>query len=118
MKLSDHQAEFLRDFALLILFCERIDLKVTAGELLRPKIVQKDYLKRGLTTVKRSYHQKKLAGDLNFFNADGYIGSLPIYERINIIKPVGKFWCSLNPRNVWGGNWKSLVDVDHFERKI
>jgi hypothetical protein len=49
---------------------------------------------------------------LNFFK-DGKL----CYD-IPALTPVGEYWQSLNPKNQWGGFWKSFKDVPHFERKV
>jgi hypothetical protein len=49
---------------------------------------------------------------LNFFK-DGKL----TYD-IPTLKPVGEYWESLNPKNQWGGHWKSFKDVPHFQRTV
>ncbi len=111
MSKSDEQWEFLKDFASLILYAERLGYKLTAGELLRPNEMQKIYLAEGKTQVKRSRHQDKLAGDLNLF-VDNKIQWSKNKHWIKL----GDYWKSLNPKNRWGGDYKSLKDPYHFER--
>jgi hypothetical protein len=59
-----------------------------------------------------SIHLKRCAIDLNFFK-DGKL----IWDREQLA-PIGAYWQSLNPKNRWGGNFKTLVDVPHFERNV
>jgi len=58
-----------------------------------------------------SYHLKKLAIDLNIFKN----GRLLLDQ--GSLKHVGDFWCQQDPKNQWGGNWKSFKDLPHFERR-
>lgn len=113
MKLSDKQAIFLKQAALLILYAEAKGWKVTSGELWRPNEMQEIYLKQGKTTVKYSKHQKKLAIDLNFFRPS----DKKLTYKKEELQEIGDFWESLDSKNSWGGNWKSFIDTPHFERK-
>lgn len=106
----EQQAEFLKDFARLILKAEDLGLTVTAGELMRSQEQQDLYLKTGKTKIKHSIHQDRMAGDLNFFK-DGVL----IYDK-KVIQPLGDFWEGLNPQNEWGGNWRTFLDTPHFQR--
>ena len=111
MSKSDEQWEFLKDFASLILYAERLGYKLTAGELLRPEQMQRIYIEEGKSKVKRSQHQDKLAGDLNLF-VDGEIQ----WSKNKHWTKLGDYWKSLNSKNRWGGDYKTLDDPYHFER--
>jgi len=111
MSMSNKQWEFLKDFASLILYAERLGYKLTSGELLRPDQIQEIYLAEGKTQVKRSQHQDKLAGDINLF-VDGEIQ----WSKNEHWEKLGTYWKSLSPKNRWGGDFKSLEDPYHFER--
>lgn len=125
MKLSDHQFEFLKDFARLILYAAENGIKVTAGELYRLQMMQDHYFKTGVSKTKRGNHPKRLAGDLNVFvDVDGD-GDLDYTTKYEHVKKLGDFWESLNPLNRWGGDWngnnikdENFVDTPHFERNI
>jgi hypothetical protein len=112
MSLVNEQSEFLLDVAKLILKASEMGLVVTGGELHRPLEMQQIYMKTGRSKTMNSMHLKRCAIDLNFFK-DGKL----TYD-IGLLKPLGTFWESLNPRNRWGGNWKSFKDVPHFERNV
>jgi len=112
MSLSDQQFEFLKDVGLLIQFIANRGYKVTGGELYRPNEMQELYLQMGKTKSKISNHQHKMAIDLAIF-----IDNEPCYEKKKL-QPIGDFWESLNPKNRWGGNFKSFLDVPHFEREL
>jgi hypothetical protein len=112
MKLSDHQWEFLKDVATLIMFAERKGYKVTGGELWRTQDQQNIYLDSNKSKASESQHQKRLAIDLNVFIANVYRTDTESY------KELGDFWESLNPANRWGGNFTRIKDGNHFERVI
>lgn len=110
MKLSDKQFEFVQDSAKLINFCVENDVKITFGEAHRTQFQQDEYLRTKKSKAKHSFHQDRLALDLNFFIQDKLT-----YEKDDL-QFIGDYWESLNPNNRWGGNFKSLIDTPHFER--
>jgi hypothetical protein len=112
MSLSDEQAAFLLDACKLIRHATEAGFKVTGGELARTPEQQAIYVQTGRSKTLNSVHLKRCAIDLNFFK-DGKI----IWDK-EILAPIGAYWELLHPKNVWGGNWKSLVDCPHFERKV
>ena len=111
MALVPEQAAFLKDVADLIQWATACGWVVTGGELYRTLEQQKLYVRAGRSKTMASNHLRRLAIDLNFFK-DGKL----IYD-VAMLKPVGDFWESLNPKNRWGGNWKTFKDVPHFERR-
>jgi hypothetical protein len=106
------QAAFLLDVCKLIEFATAQGFTVTGGELFRTAEQQAIYVKTGRSKTMNSIHLKRCAIDLNFFK-DGKL----TYD-VATLKPIGDFWESLDPKNNWGGNWKSFKDVPHFERKV
>jgi hypothetical protein len=112
MSLSDEQATFLLDACKMIQYATEQGFKVTGGELFRTAEQQAIYVQTGRSKTLNSNHLKRLAIDLNFFK-DGQI----IWDK-GILAPLGVYWESLNPKNRWGGNFKSLVDCPHFERNV
>lgn len=112
MSLSQEQAAFLLDACKLIQYATEQGWMVTGGELARTTEQQQIYLKTGRSKTMLSNHLKRCAIDLNFFK-DGKL----VWDRAQIA-PLGAYWESLNPKNRWGGNFKSLVDVPHFERNV
>jgi len=111
MKLSEKQAQFLQDVALLILWINQKGWYVTGGELHRPQEMQEIYLKQGKTRTGDSKHTRRLAIDLFLFKNNKVTWNPEHYE------PLGEFWESIRPENRWGGNFKGFVDAVHFERK-
>jgi peptidoglycan L-alanyl-D-glutamate endopeptidase CwlK len=112
MSLVNEQAAFLLDMCKLIQKATEMGFVVTGGELARTVEQQQIYVKTGRSKTMNSIHLKRCAIDLNFFK-DGKL----TYD-IAVLKPVGDYWESLNPKNQWGGNWKSFKDVPHFERRV
>lgn len=120
------QVAFLLDYCKLIQYADSIGVAITAGELQRPVEMQVIYVKTGRSKTMDSYHIKKMAGDLNFFNKETF-KPLPYYLGVDRegnpalhpkIKQIGLFWKSLNPLNSAGMFWKSFKDVPHFERHL
>jgi len=112
MSLSQEQAAFLVDACKLIQYATEQGWMVTGGELYRTPEQQEIYLKTGRSKTMASNHLKRCAIDLNFFK-DGKL----VWDKAQIA-PLGAYWESLSPKNRWGGNFKSLVDVPHFERNV
>lgn len=112
MSLVNEQAAFLLDVAKLIQWATQEGFTVTAGELYRSLEQQQIYFKTGRSKTLKSQHLKRLAIDLNFF-----VNGKLTWSK-DILAPVGAYWESLNPKNRWGGNFKSLCDVPHYERNV
>jgi hypothetical protein len=111
MSLVDEQAAFLLDVCKLITFATSSGFTVTGGELARTEEQQALYVKAGKSKTMDSNHLRRCAIDLNFFK-DGKL----TYD-IEVLRPIGGYWESLNPKNSWGGFWKSFKDIPHFERR-
>jgi hypothetical protein len=110
MTLSQKQAEFTQDIALLLQEMAKRGMKPVLGEVERTSAQAAIYAQQGVGIVD-SLHCKKLAADIHLFNADGILlGDVKDYE------PFGEFWEKLRPQNRWGGKFKR-VDSDHFERQ-
>ena len=112
MSLVQEQAAFLLDACKLIQYATDQGFVLTGGELLRTPEQQEIYLKTGRSKTMASNHLKRCAIDLNFFK-DGKL----VWDKTQLA-PIGAYWESLHPKNRWGGNFKSLVDVPHFERNV
>ena len=112
MSLSEEQAEFLLDACKLIEYATQRGWTVTGGELFRTKEQQEIYFKQGKSKTMQSNHLRRLAIDLNFLRS-----GQPVWDKVALAE-IGAFWESLDPKNRWGGNFKSLPDVPHFERNV
>jgi hypothetical protein len=110
MTLSEKQQLFSRNFALLVLWASsQPGWAVRIGEVQRSVEQQALYVEEGLSQTMDSLHLDKLAGDLALFIDGEY------QEDSEAYRPLGDVWCALDPENVWGGNWPSFVDGNHFE---
>ena len=112
MSLVTEQAAFLLDVVKLVEYATQQGFVITGGELYRTPEQQQIHVRAGRSRTMNSMHLKRCAIDLNFFK-DGKL----VYDT-NVLNPIGLYWESLNPKNNWGGFWKSLKDVPHFERKV
>ncbi len=108
MTLGQHQEIFSRHLCQLLQEAFNRGYEVRMGEVQRPIEMQELYMKTGRTKTMNSMHLKKCAADLHFIK-DGVL----CYP-----KELGDFWESLDPKNQWGGNWKSFKDGPHFQRTV
>ena len=121
MKLSDHQAHFLKDVATLIATAPA-DWKITGGELYRNPALQKYYVEAGLSWTLNSRHASRLAIDLNLFTGGEWVGDSydggEYQSGTESYRPLGKVWEDLSPFNVWAVRLRkgTLTDGNHFER--
>tara|TARA_R110001592_G_scaffold61875_1_gene189129 strand:- start:358 stop:747 length:390 start_codon:yes stop_codon:yes gene_type:complete len=129
MSLNKEQFEFTKDVASLIVYANLLGIDLTFGEAHRTnsqvllnffgyKVVKGGILgiklvkSKKLSKTLNSNHLKRLAVDFNFF-----INGKLTYDKHKLAE-LGQFWESLNPKNRWGGNFKSFTDTPHFERNI
>lgn len=112
MGFVQEQHEFLQDAANLITFAANQGYFVTAGEMFRTAEQQKIYVQTGRSQTMNSKHMQRLAIDLNFIK-DGKL----VYD-VELLRPIGEYWQSLDPKNSAGMFWKSFKDVPHFERRV
>lgn len=133
MKLSEQQRIFSKNIGCLIIYAyESLGIELTFGEAYRTrsqillnyfgfKVVKGGVLgikiirSRKLSKTLNSLHADRLAVDFNFF-IDGQL----TYD-FYLIKPLGDYWVSLHPQNVWGGDFNKdgkkngFIDTPHFE---
>ena len=112
MKLSENQIIFSLNIADLIHFANSESIGLTFGDAYRSEYLQKHYLATGKSKTMNSMHLKRLAVDFNFF-----INGKLTYKKSDLQK-LGDFWESLHHKNRWGGNFKSFLDVPHFEMNV
>lgn len=111
MKLSEKQMIFTYNVAQLIEYIYANQYAATFGDAFRSPEQAEINAKKGIG-IKDSLHTQRLAIDLNLFNEKKeYVTDKKSYERF------GNYWKSLHKDNVWGGDWKTLVDSNHFEMK-
>lgn len=128
MSRSLSQQAFLRDIAQLIIYAELIGIDLTAGEAYRTDEQQEIHRRHGVSRVRRSQHQDRLAMDFNFFYLGKWIPD-PRKEppgMQDLIRKLGEFWEGLHKDNRWGGRFgvkkedyhsKIGWDSNHYERK-
>ena len=132
MKLSERQQIFTKNVGFLILFAHYYGIDLTLGEAHRTqsqillnyfgyKVVKGGVLGIKLVKSKKlsktliSLHPERLAIDFNYF-----INGVLTYD-FDKIKPLGDYWESLHPDNVWGGDFNKdgiengFVDTPHFQ---
>jgi hypothetical protein len=116
MSTISEQNNFTADVARLICFIHEHYFVISFGECWRPQEMQQIYFDQGKSKTLKNTHGDRLAIDLNFFEM---VNSSPTltYDKKKL-QFIGDYWESLDKKNRWGGNWKSLVDTPHFERKI
>ena len=123
MRLSDHQWEFLLDVSRLIQYSYGNGFKITGGDLYRSKEEQARLIAKGVSWTTNSRHLQRLAIDLNiFYNEHPEAETEERWKLIDrsdykVAEPLGEFWESLSPYNVWGGYWTKKLDAPHFERR-
>jgi D-alanyl-D-alanine carboxypeptidase len=110
MSLVKEQSAFLLDVSKLIEWAFQHGYTLTGGELFRTPEQQAIYVKTGRSKTMNSNHLRRCAIDFNVF-IDGQL----CYDKTKLA-PLGAYWESLSPKNRWGGNFQSFVDVPHFER--
>lgn len=106
MSLREKQSKFALLVSHLIQYIYDQGYEVTLGEAWRhPKTA--DYLHSVGKGVKNSYHEQKLAIDLNLFKDGVYLSSTEDHEQF------GRYWESLDPECTWGGDFKRK-DGNHY----
>ena len=116
MSLISEQNTFTADVARLINFIHDNGIIISFGECWRPEAMQRIYFLDGKSKTMKNSHGDRLAIDLNFFRlVDGEIRLIQTKDELQFI---GDYWTGLDAKNVWGGNWKTIVDCPHFERKV
>lgn len=112
MSLVPEQHAFLQNVCQLLAKAYELGFMVTGGELARTLEQQQLHVKAGRSKTMASNHLRRLAIDLNFFREGKLV------QTKEGLQQLGDFWESLNPKNRWGGNWRSFVDCPHFERNV
>ncbi|MFA7331873.1 MAG: glycoside hydrolase family 19 protein [Candidatus Delongbacteria bacterium] len=116
MSLLHDQSTFLLQVTELICKANELGFHVTGGELYRTPEQQALHVKNGRSATLSSQHVKRLAVDLNFFTTKAD-GQWKLTTDLEELRPLGRFWESLDPANRWGGQWNSFKDAPHFERR-
>ena len=111
MSLRNEQSIFAYHVSRLIQFAYENGFELTIGEALRTPEMAEIHASRG-TGIKNSNHTRKLAIDLNLFDGSTgeYLSSSDDHDKL------GQYWKSLDPQNVWGGDF-SRRDGNHYSRR-
>lgn len=126
MTLSDRQKIFTRNIGLFIDHAFEMGFELTLGEVARTVEQQKIYFDTGRSKTMDSRHIQRLATDFNIFlNGTLLFQKSDQYKQdLEAMRPLGDFWESLHPDNVWGGDWnrnnvfdETFRDPYHFEMK-
>ena len=105
MRLREAQEIFALNVAQLIIVIFKHGFSCTLGEALRPPEMAEIYAKQG-KGIKDSQHCKKLALDINLFQAGKYLKTTAPH------KVFGDIWEKMHPNNRWGGRYG---DGNHYE---
>jgi hypothetical protein len=119
MILSEKQKIFTQNIAKLIDWAYAHGFELTFGEAWRSPEQQAIYVREGKSKTMNSRHLDRLAVDFNVFKGKNLVGGA------QDIKPLGDYWVSLHPDNVWGGDFNCnsivgddrFIDAPHFEMK-
>ena len=111
MTLREEQSAFARDLVRLLVYASGKGYDYTFGEFERPLEMQRIHVAAGRSQTLNSLHIRRLAADIYFFQNGQLMFNTPELEDL------GRFWTDIDPKNRWGGHWKSFKDQPHFERR-
>lgn len=104
-------SEFTEDIGKLIDRAACLGIGLRFGHAWRSPEEQMRLVRAGRSKTSNSRHLVRLAVDFIVEKGEGVSWEFEDY------KELGEYWKSLNPQNVWGGDWPSLRDAGHFERR-
>lgn len=105
--LGQKQRRFLPLVSKLIDFAYAQGYQLTEGEGYRTP-EQAALNAQHHTGIANSLHTLRLAVDVQLFKDGVYLADAAAYEIL------GTFWKTLDPDACWGGDFRPLVDGDHF----
>jgi len=111
MSLGEAQRKFTRDISSLVRYAyDELGYELTYGDAYRSPQVHGDQGTRGFATYGQTWsaHKQRLAVDFNLFINGEYKTSTEDHA------PLGEYWMTLDPDNVWGGNFD---DGNHYSRR-
>lgn len=108
MSIVIKRTKFFQDVCKLILEMKKQNIEFCPFRFFTTDEEQQKLLKEKKTQVLQSQHLQGLAIDLVLVR-DGKV----IWERTPEYDQAGALWTSWG--HTWGGNWKTLEDIYHFE---
>ena len=108
MTRAEQYVKFLSMVIELLKFCRNNEVPVRLGEAHRPAFVAEKYAAEGIGIIK-SKHRYSLAIDIWIYCK----GGMDIDWKDPRYEIMGKFWEGMG--GTWGGNFKKLRDLYHFE---
>lgn len=107
MTLNEAQSKFTYFTAKLIEHAYAAGYALTYGETYRTPAQAARNAASG-SGISNSLHCRRLAVDFQLFKDGEYLTDKASYAFL------GTYWKSLDPHCFWGGDFKHLVDSDHF----
>lgn len=127
MTLRDKQSIFTFNIHMLIAKAYELGFELTFGEVFRTLEQQKIYFNTGRSKTMNSRHLERMAVDFNIFKNERMLfqDKALLISDLQATLALGNYWLSLNPDNVWGGDWnrnhsvldETFRDPYHFEMK-
>lgn len=126
MTLRERQSLFCFNISKLTQFSYVKGFEFTMGEGWRSEDTQKIYVATGRSKTLDSLHPLRLAQDYNIFYQGRMLFADPAryVEDLELVRPLGEYWESLNTANRWGGDWnqnriydEKFKDPYHFEMR-
>lgn len=105
---TQKRVKFFQEISTLITWCYNHDIELMPFCFYRDPETQLLMVKKGRSLVRRSKHQDWLAIDLVLV-----VGGRLVWKRCKEYDTVGEKWEHMGHR--WGGRWKKLNDIYHFE---
>ena len=109
MRLSQKQCLFTQYVGMLICWAGDSGYHIAGREWQRTLAQQHIHIASGRSQSTDSLHLDSLAIDFVLYINGIYQTDWHPYE------PLGVYWETLDPHNVWGGRWPGLRDGGHFE---
>jgi|SRR5215510_4598071 len=115
--MAGKRTKFLYMLGQLYRFCEDADIEIIVFTFYRSPADQEQEFIKGKSKIKENGpHQFWLAQDIAIVE-NGKALFDDSSETRKKYQMLGEFWKSLDPQAVWGGDFKSLDDIYHFELK-
>jgi len=110
MTQTEKRVKFFQDIALFITQLANEGIQFMPFSFYRSIEEQKALVKQGMSKTLNSKHLRWLAIDLVLIE-----NGKPIWKRTSTYDRAGEIWKQLG--HVWGGDFKELSDIYHFEFK-